>query len=238
MRFLEEANYDWMELLNFYERPFRAKLVPAKVWEDLDRYKNDSKGLSNYFRKWRTKIEFRKETSKAKKYLTYLACGGAYDPEKRQCEIHIYTNNFDGFKFTVKSWDKFKYRLIQILMHEIIHFMQFDRRDDQWSNYVVPFKKVVHQKKNEERRYLSEFDEIQAYAHCIYLDFKTFKPNYTIEQLLKRARHHTDSKTLRYFLSTFNYEYRSNVAIQKLMQQIVKWDRKYTRKTRAFRNPK
>jgi len=238
MRFLENANYDWMELLNFHERPFRAKLVPAQVWKDLDRYKNDSKGLSNYFKKWRTKIEFRKETSKAKIYETYVACGGEYDPEKRQCAIHIYTNNFDTFKFTEKSWDKFKYRLIQIHMHELIHFMQFDRRDDQWSNYVVPFKKVVPEKKNEERRYLSEFDEIQAYAHCVYLDFKTFKPNFTVEELLSRAKRHRDSKTLHYFLKTFNYDYTNNVAIQKIMQQIVKWDRKYTKKTRAFRNPK
>ena len=48
MKFLENANYDWMELLNFYERPFRAKLTPAKVWNDLDRYKNDPIGLTNY----------------------------------------------------------------------------------------------------------------------------------------------------------------------------------------------
>ena len=114
-------------------------------------------------------------------------------------------------------------------MHEMIHFMQFDRRNDEWSNYVLPHKKIGHEKKDAERRYLSEFDEIQAYAHCCYLDFKTYRPNMDIETLLGRARHNTDSKTLRYILRTFNFDYKNNQAIPKIMQQIMKWDRKYQR---------
>ena len=80
MSFLENANYDWMDMLNFYERPFRASFVPAKVWQDLDNYINDEVGLANYFKKWRTKIEWREEKSKAKKYERYIALGGEYGP--------------------------------------------------------------------------------------------------------------------------------------------------------------
>lgn len=56
MKFLESAEFNWMELLNFYEPPFRAKLIPSKVWKDLDLYRNDAKDLSNYCKKWRTKV--------------------------------------------------------------------------------------------------------------------------------------------------------------------------------------
>ena len=77
MNFLEKANFDWMEMLNFYERPFRAKLIPAKVWRDLDEYRNDSTGLSNYFKKWRTKIEFRPPPKKSEVWNKYVAVGGA-----------------------------------------------------------------------------------------------------------------------------------------------------------------
>lgn len=229
MKFLETANFDWIGLLNFYERPFRAKLIPAKVWSDLDDYENDSKGLSNYCKKWRTKVEFRKEPSKAEMYKEYVAIGGEYDTENRQITMQLYTLNFDRHKFSPKSWDKFKYRFIQTLMHEMIHFMQYDRRNDEWSNYVLPHKKIGHLKKDAERRYLSEFDEIQAYAHCCYLDFKTYRPNIDIHTLLSRARKRKDSSTLRYILKTFNYDYKNNHAIPKLMQQIIKWDRKYQR---------
>ena len=229
MKFLENANFNWMELLNFYEPPFRAKLIPSKVWRDLDRYENDSVGLANFCKKWRTKVEWKKPPSNAKVYDTYVAIGGEYDPEKRQVIMQLHTLSFDKHKFTQVSWDKFKYRFIQTLMHEMIHFMQFDRRNDEWSNYVLPHKKIGHEKKDAERRYLSEFDEIQAYAHCCYLDFKTYRPNVDIESLLGRARRSNDSKTLRYILRTFNFDYKNNQAIPKIMQQIMKWDRKYQR---------
>lgn len=235
MQFLENANYDWMEMLNWRERPFRATFVPSKVWKDLDNYRNDGKGLSNYFKKWRTKIEFRPEKSKAKIYDVKIACGGEYDPQTRQCAIHIYTDHYDTFKFTENSWIKFKFRLMQIVMHELIHFMQFDRRNDEWSGYVLPFKKHKRAKNNEERKYLSEFDEIQAYAHCILLDFKCLKPTMSLETLINRAKHSRDSRTLRYILRVFDFDYRNNHAIPKLMTQIAKWDRKYSRTIRASR---
>lgn len=227
MKFLETATYDWMDLLNFYERPFRAKLIPAKVWKDLDRYRNDSIGLVNYCKKWRTKVEFKEEPSKAKVWQNYVGVGGEYDPQSRQCIMQVHSIKFDRHQFTDQSWERFKYRFIQTLMHELIHFMQYDRRDDEWSNYVLPHKKVGHEKKDAERRYLSEFDEIQAYAHCIFLDFKVFRPRVDIETLIGRAKKKRDSKTLHYYLKTFNYDYKNNHAIPKLMQQILKWDRKY-----------
>ena len=231
MNYLEKADFDWMDLLNFYERPFRAKLIPAKVWVDLDSYKHDSIGLTNYARKWRTKIEWRNEKSKAKWATNYVAIGGEYSPDDRQITLQIYTKKYNSFPFTDKSWSSFKMRFIQTLMHEIIHFMQYDRRGDEWSNYVVPYKKVNHAKKDEERRYLSEFDEIQAYAHCVYLDFKMRRPNVDIDTLLNRYKTKRDSSTLHYFLKTFDYDLRNNIATRKIIDQIGKWDRKYNRMT-------
>ena len=231
MNYLEKADFDWMDLLNFYERPFRAKLIPAKVWVDLDSYKHDSIGLANYARKWRTKIEWRNEKSKAKWATNYVAIGGEYSPDDRQITLQIYTKKFNNFPFTDKSWSSFKMRFIQTLMHEIIHFMQYDRRGDEWSNYVVPYKKVGIAKKDEQRAYLSEFDEIQAYAHCVYLDFKMRRPKVDISVLLNRYKTKRDSSTLHYFLKTFDYDLRNNIATRKIIDQIGKWDRKYNRMT-------
>ena len=238
MKFLEQATFDWMDTLNFYERPFRAKFIPAKVWVDLDQYRNDAKGLSNYFKKWRTKIVWFKQKSTADFYKTHVCVGGEYDPETRQCVIQIHTDTFDTFSFTESSWKRFKYKLMQVEMHELIHFMQYDRRGDEWSNYIVPYKKVGHVKKDAERRYLSEFDEIQAYAHCIFLDYKMYKPNVPISVLLARSKTKRDSNTFHYILKAFNYDYHNNHAIQKIVQQVGKWERKYERVLRASRRPK
>jgi hypothetical protein len=227
MKFLETANYDWMKLLNFKERPFRARLIPSKVWRDLDLYRNDAAGLSFYFRKWRTRLDFLKEPSKAKVYKSYIAVSGEYDPEKRQILLNIHTKHFNEFIFNQETWDRFKFKLIQTLMHEIIHFMQYDRRYDECSDYVVPYKRVGKDKIDSERRYLSEFDEIQAYAHCVYLDFKVNRPKAVLTDLLASGTTR-GSTTLKYILKTFNYDHRNNAAIPKLYQQIYKWDRKYT----------
>ena len=231
MNYLENADYNWMDLLNFYERPFRAKLTPSKVWTDLDRYRNDKVGLSNYVKKWRTKIEWCNEKTKAKWAEKYVAIGGEYSPDDRQITLQIYTKKFNSFPFTEKSWTSFKMRFIQTLMHELIHFMQYDRRGDEWSNYVVPYKKVGITKKDEQRAYLSEFDEIQAYAHCVYLDFKMRRPNVDIDILLNRYKTKRDSSTLHFFLKTFDYDLRNNHATRKIIDQIGKWDRKYNRLT-------
>lgn len=238
MNFLEQSDYDWMDILNFYEKPFRAKLIPSKVWRDLDRYRNDSVGLINYCKKWRTKVEFHEEKSKAKFYHSHVAVGGEYDPEERQCIIQICTTNFDKFQFTEKTWNLFKFKFIQVLMHELIHFMQYDRRYDEWSDYVVPYKHIGHARKDAERRYLSSFDEIQAYAHCIYLDYKMNKPTLSIEDLLSRSNTNKDSKTFNYILRTFDYDYRNNHAIRKIVQQIAKWDRKYNKLLRPNKSTK
>lgn len=231
MHYLETLNFDWIEILNFYERPFRAKLIPSKIWKDLDEYENDSKGLSNYFKKWRTKIEWRPKPSNAKVFDTHVAIGGEYAPEERRCAIQIYTLEFDTFKFTQKTWDAFKYRTIQTLMHELIHLMQYDRRNDLNPSIVVPYKKVGILRKDAERRYLSEFDEIQAYANCVYLDFKSNKPNLSISTLLSRVKTNArqDSKTLHYFLKTFDYDFRNNISPRKIVEHIGKWERKYHR---------
>lgn len=231
MNYLETADYNWMELLNFYSIPFRAKFIPSKIWNNLDNYRNDSIGLSNYVKKWRTKIIWQKERSKAQRFQTGVSIAGEYDIEKRQCAIIVFTDYFDKFPFTDKSWDNFKFRFITCMQHEIIHYMQYDRRDDQWSHYVVPHKFSHNKRKNDERKYLSEFDEIQAYAHCILMDFKLRRPNMDVETLLNRCKTHRDSRTLHYFLKTFDYDFKNNAAIPKLMQQIVKWERKYNRMT-------
>lgn len=226
MKFLTNANYDWMNLLSFSERPFRAKLVPAKVWVDLDRYKNDAKGLSNYCKKWRTKIRWGADKNPS---TNHIKIGGEYDYDNRQCILDICTDKgtYGSFVFTDRGWDRFKFRLIQTLMHEMIHFMQYDRREDKWSHYVVPYKKIGNKKKDEERRYLSGFDEIQAYAHCVYLDVKMYRPNVPVDKILTMAKKRSVSYTLKYILSSFDYDFRNNVAIPKLAQQIMKWDRKY-----------
>lgn len=222
--FIEEIDYDFIEILPFYERPFRAKFIPSRVWEDLDRYKNDYESLSNYCKKWRTSVKLHKR-GKSKVFDNYVAVAGEYDAEDRRVTAFICEPKFNKFKFTDTTWKRFKYKFIQMLMHEFIHFMQFERRDGEYANYYLPYKKTGKRKQDEERHYLSNFDEIQAYAHCVLLDLKSFHPSKTVTDLTVKRR--SLSPTFSYILRTFKRDHKNNGALNKVLQQVIKWDNRY-----------
>ena len=224
MQFLENAKFDWMEMLNFYERPFKASFVPAKVWTDLDRYRNDPKGLSNYFRKWRTKIEW----GKLKKPSEYIWVGGEYSPDDRQCTIKIYTTKFKTHKFTQKSWDRFKFRVIQVAMHEFIHCKQYYGKPEEYAATKVYYSKTGVKRIDDNRDYHAGRDEIEAYAHCVYLDFKTKRPTIPIGTLIRYAKTYKVSKNLSGIQKVFKTD-KHNEVIPLLLRKILVWERKYNR---------
>lgn len=225
MTFLETIDFDWVDFINFYERPFRATLIPAKIWRDLDRYCNDSEGIINYCKKWRTSVEFRKPGR-----WKNIAVGGEYDPDERRCHIYIYCEDFDNYFFDIKVWSRFKRRFIETIMHEMIHFSQFDRRNDNWANYNLHHKNTGNYRIDTERNYLANFDEVQAYAHDILSEIKSRYPKCSIEKFLKKSdlMKRCPSSSLKYYLKTFNYDLNSRPML-KLFDQVIKWDNKYTR---------
>ena len=88
MKYIQTLDFDFVEFLNFEDRPFRAKFIPAKVWNDLDNYKNDAIGLRNYFKKWRFSIVWHSE----KKPTQSISVGGGYYPDKGCSELDIWTS--------------------------------------------------------------------------------------------------------------------------------------------------
>lgn len=229
MTYLESCNIDFIDLLPFGERPCRAKLIPSKVWSDLDSYKNDSKGLQNYCKKWRTSVKFVKQKSKAKVWDEVIAVGGEY--WDRQCTVFIHTKKFDNFSFTDSTWQRFKFKFIQTLMHELIHFMQYDRRYDESTEYYLPHKQTGSKRIDEERKYYSHFDEIQAYAHCIYLDYKMLCPHQPVDYLLSSSkRNRSNSPTLTEIYKTFGHDFTGNKqVIEKLFKEILRWEKRYNK---------
>lgn len=227
MEYIKNLEIDFIDFLPFSERPFRAKFVPAKVWDGLDTYRNDAKGLSNYCKKWKTTVKFAVNKSKSNKQ--YVAVGGEYDPETRRNTVLVYCDSFDAFEFTPKTWERFKYKFIQTIMHEFVHFMQYDRRYNEGTEYHYQFKRSASRRNNYDREYYSHFDEIQAYAHCIYLDYRCKYPNKTVEELLVSCKKRSNSPTLTSILRVFNYDYRNNSCLNKLLSEVYRWSRRYDR---------
>ncbi len=220
MKFIEELTFDFIEFLPFNKRPFKARLIPAKIWIDLDSYKDDIHGLKNYCKKWKTKVRFVKDNS--------TSVGGEYDSVDNQCTLFIFAPRFHHMKFNKEtlSWKEFKYQFIQTLMHEMVHFMQYSNADDLGTTTIYSYRVSGETSIDEEREYHSEIGEIQAYAHCIFLDLRTISSEPIVE-LLKRCKTTKESQTLTSILHTFDNDFVENYALHRLIKEIIRWDMRY-----------
>jgi hypothetical protein len=213
-------------MLNFDRRPIRAKFIPCKIWNELDLYKNDIAGLRLYARKWRTKV-VEKKPKKADK--EFLPIGGEFNIDDNQIEIHLWSHGFDKFQFSERAWNRTKYKFIQVMMHELIHFKQYYGKSEFYRPGTAPYKKTGVKRIDENREYHSSKDEIEAYAHCIYLDFKCFRSTIPIKTLIHRSLTHKDSATLTGIHKVFSKDIKNNDAFFLLAKKILQWQNKYSR---------
>ena len=219
MKFIEELTFDFIEFLPFSKRPFKSRLIPAKIWIDLDSYKDNIHGLKHYCKKWRTKVQFVKDKS--------TSVGGEYDSVDNQCTIFIFSPR-SHIKFSKETlpWKEFKYQFIQTLMHEMVHFMQYSNNDELGTTTIYSYKISGDDAIDDEREYYSEIGEIQAYAHCIFLDLRSIS-NDSIIELLKRCKTTKESQTLTAILHTFDNDFVENYALHRLVKEIIRWDMRY-----------
>lgn len=230
MKYLQSLDFDFMKMLDFEELPFRAKFIPSKIWDDLDRYKNDATGLRNYFKKWRFSIIFHKEKRPTKN----ISVGGGYYTDEGRSELDIWTSpdtSYNKYPFTDSSWNRFKFRVIQVSMHEIIHCRQYYGKHEDYAKGKVYFKKTGIPKIDNNRDYHAGRDEIEAYAHCVYLDFKTKRPSIAVADLIRYAKTYRVSKNLIGIQKVFQTD-KHNEVIPLLLRKILTWERKYQRTVR------
>lgn len=227
MNYLKSLDFDFMQMLNFEELPFRAKFIPSKIWEDLDNYKNDATGLRNYFKKWRFRIKWHQE----KKPTKAIAVGGGYYPDLAYSELDIWTSpdsSYNKHKFTEAGWNRFKFRVIQVAMHELIHCKQYYGKPEEYCATKVYYVRTGIKRIDDTRDYHAGRDEIDAYAHCVYLDFKMKRPTIPVAELIRYAGTYKVSKNLAGIQKVFQTD-KYNEVIPLLLRKILKWERKYTR---------
>ena len=227
MKYLQSLDFDFVDLLNFDDRPFRAKFIPAKIWNDLDKYKNDATGLRNYFKKWRFRITWHYES----KLTKHVAVGGGYYTDDEYSELDIWCSldtDYNHFVFTDRKWDRFKYRVIQVAMHELIHCKQYYGKREEYCASKVYYKKSGIKKIDDTRDYHAGRDEIEAHAHCVYLDFKTKRPTIPVAELIRNAKTYKVSTNLSGIQKTFRTDTQNEV-IPLLLRKILVWERRYNR---------
>ena len=161
----------------------------------------------------------------------HISVGGGYYTDEGRSELDIYTSpdtDFNRYKFTVASWNRFKFRVIQVAMHELIHCKQYYGKSDEYCASKVYYAKTGITRIDENRDYHVGRDEIEAYAHCVYLDFKTKRPTISVAELIRYAKTYKVSKNLSGIQRIFRTD-RHNEVIPLLLRKILVWERKYNR---------
>lgn len=162
-------------------------------------YKAMQRRLNKLFKKQHN-VEF-----KIEKYDDFendaISFSGIYDmfEEKTYIILNV-SDHTDNIK--VHKWEYFKFLLSQCIQHEKIHECQWSFRscdepcEKQWRESD---KRDI----NDERLYLSERDELEAYGHDIALEIKYFYPNSDPMYVLSNINNYKRITSWNYYKKTF-----------------------------------
>lgn len=175
--FIYQYKHDFVTICGFKIRPFRKKLVLSDLWNDLDEHKNNFDSLKKYLKAFKADLEQTTDNHTHDK-SDQIPISGFYTPDTNRIELILGVSDYDKFEFNDDMrWNEFKFTFIQVLCHEVVHMMQFSNRDFSWSYRRCKYRKVRSKFVNEDRKYHASLDEIQAYAHCIFLEMMEFNIN-------------------------------------------------------------
>jgi hypothetical protein len=131
--------------------------------------------------------------------------GGEYDRQEDKITIEFLVSRdaFDSFHLSENRWKEFKFLVSQNLQHEMIHRVQaFNRTETFWRKfYKIEAKGPFH--KLEERVYLSDVDEVEAYAHDLAMEIEFYYPKCKINDVLRNPNRFRKLTTYKVYKNAF-----------------------------------
>ena len=118
---------------------------------------------------------------------------GYFDVQKKRNKIGITLHvpkNRNSITITKSAYNRLRFHLSQVVQHEFIHLSQFSFRPEQAERKIkVYHSHTLSKQQVNEIEYLSEWFEIEAYAHDIAMEINYFypkrKPHAVINQIDK-----------------------------------------------------
>ena len=131
--------------------------------------------------------------------------GGEYDQVEDEIVIEFIVprDKHDNFHLSEYQWSEFKFQLNQNLQHEMIHRVQtLNRNDAHWRKfYKIEPKGPIF--KLEERVYLSDVDEVEAFAHDLAMEIQFYYPKTKMDEILRNPSRFRKLPTYRVYKNAF-----------------------------------
>lgn len=126
--------------------------------------------------------------------------------------------------FTVKPerWSEFKFAISQVCQHEAIHQCQWQHRDGNMFEVGKLDFRDVDGTIDEEKEYLADLDEIDAYGHDIAMEIKFFYPKENPYHVLNKINTKRKLWSYNYYKKTFKGDDWSEIK-HRLYKKIHKW---------------
>jgi len=179
MRYLQTLDYDFNELLGIDGKPF----IPSEVY--CKAVSKDFVSLKRYFARLDIALSYIVDKKLRKRDVVV---SGEFDGEEDKITIYVSTYkgmcnvNYNHYK-RVKTVTE----IIITVMHELIHRKQYEYRGTLNDKHYL-FARTGDPKMDEEYEYMSDTDEVPAFAHCAYTELKIQNPNISIARALKRRK--------------------------------------------------
>lgn len=148
--------------------------------------------------------------------------GGLYDQLLDKKYI-IFNVSCYGDEVNVEDWmwSEFKFSVSQTIQHETIHQRQCQHRPYIDEPIKIDFR-VMKGSTEEDREYLADLDEIDAYAHDLAMEIKHYYSHMDPYQVLSTISYKRKLGSYKYYTKTFKGCEWSNIK-KRLLLKTYKW---------------
>ena len=120
-----------------------------------------------------------------------------------------------------ENWREFKFAVSQVCQHETIHELQWQNRDTGGEPCTLDFRNLTGSI-SEDKEYLADIDEIDAYGHDIAMEIKYSYPNKDPYEILKTIDSRRKVWSYIYYKKTFKGDDWSNIK-NRLLKKTYQW---------------
>jgi len=177
--------------------------------------------LTRCYKKAEIPFKFRFET-----YDDYgptdISVSGLYDTEEDVKYIILnFSKETKHFTISDKNWREFKFAVSQVCQHETIHQLQWQNRESDGQPCTIDFRNL-RGSTSEDKEYLSDVDEIDAYGHDIAMEIKYSYPNKNPYEILKTIDSRRKVWSYTYYKKTFKGDDWSKIK-NRLLKKTFQW---------------
>lgn len=151
-----------------------------------------------------------------------ISVSGLYDMEEDVKYIILnFPKETKRYTITKDNWREFKFAVSQVCQHETIHQLQWQNRETDGVPCTIDFRNLSGSV-SEEKEYLADIDEIDAYGHDIAMEIKFCYPKKDPYEILKTIDSRKKLWSYNYYKKIFKGDDWSKIK-NRLLKKTYQW---------------